>query len=253
METTTGQVASVKEDLSLSGPFSFRPFHSDLKFAQGAVDSGEYNSVQEALRSLLHEGVVARGSDQSALLSSVARMCRAISKSQLEVAEQIEDVIEAIKTRSPLILEGWTEGFSDSAQVDDAPPVVLINTNRQENEELEAEMVAGQYAAVYYDPWQRQMRNSVRTSMLIVLYASGVGAIAYGIAVHDPKDRTYRNDPVQPNTFETYVELDGFKRIEPPIAARDMKKVMDYQVNLRRAVRPLPEFAGQALYKHLMR
>lgn len=241
-----------KEDLSISNPLSFRAYASDLRFAQHLVDIGEYNSVQESLRNLLHAGVVARHSDDSKLLAAVAHMCRTISQSQLEVAEQLSDVIEALKTRSPQILEGWTEGFTDNAPGDEEiPPVVLVNTNRQDPNSLEEDMVKGHYAAVYYDPWQRQMRNSVRKGMLIVLYASGVGAIAYGFAKHNPETRDYKHGSVGAKE-ETYVDLGTFTPLKPPISAREMKQIMDYQVNLRRAVRPLPDFAGKALYKHLI-
>lgn len=268
-----------KQSRELANPISIRPYSVDHIKAQELVANGMFSSLQDALRDGLHRGLQEENPmslQVAAVLEALANRHRKLANEHMELVSALVDVAGAVKAGFTEALDDFVEhleqvpalasdngcvaGVRPGAEVQEVGviagvrPVVIVNSNRQgsQGRQDEIDMLNGGYAATYYHEWQEQLESAVKKGAVVIIYASGVGAIAYGITKDIPHRRAYAYDPQQPNDFESYVDLDQFHIFERPLSAREMKDAVQYNLPLVRAVNTLANSTvAHRLYQYL--
>ncbi len=118
----------------------------------------------------------------------------------------------------------------------------LLNTNKRNNIEDTDRMVREQIAAAFYDPWKFNI-DRIKSGDVVFLYENGVGVIAFGTAPGETLIRDYNGDVGECH----YQELSGFTKLETPISAREVKKILSLNIPFLRTMVPIRE--GQKLLK----
>lgn len=132
------------------------------------------------------------------------------------------------------------------------PKVYLINTNKTNNPQNEADMLSEGKAAVYYSPW-KYMINEMEANDLVFLYSNGKGIIARGTATGIVE----KGDIGDEENAEHYMYLNRFEELDEPLSSADItdlaQTVTDdqYKITWNRTMIHLPYFIGLEIWQHI--
>ncbi|GKV90430.1 hypothetical protein [Pectobacterium carotovorum] len=101
----------------------------------------------------------------------------------------------------------------------------ILNTNKAHSDEDSEWMATKGIAAAFYDPWKWNI-NRIEANDVVFLYENGKGIVAYGRGAGEVKVCDYNGDKDQCH----YQELEGFKVLEKPISAAEIKKILERNV-----------------------
>ncbi|MNS16922.1 hypothetical protein D3C72_485850 [compost metagenome] len=237
---------------NLSNPIPTRLHAADLAEIERLVKEGHFTTVGDGLRELVRIGLANRGPLDS---SHVASIFQRLAQRQADLADLLNEAASAFRRSSTFAISELTDTLTElDRDVDGLPScrVVLVNTNRKEaGERDEKDMLAGSFAAVYYPKWQRTMEKRVKPGDIVALYASGEGLKGYGVAEAKPEPRYFKYDPDPNNKYETYVDLEEFRVLEPPVSAGDLKRITQVDIVFHQAVCLLGEKPSEALANYL--
>jgi len=98
------------------------------------------------------------------------------------------------------------------------------------------EMVDKGIAAAFYDPWKFNI-DRIRKSDIVFLYENGVGIVAYGKG----SGETLKKDNYEDKDECHYQKLIDYVKLESPISAAEIKKVLDRNVVFLRVMSSMPD------------
>lgn len=101
----------------------------------------------------------------------------------------------------------------------------MLNTNKGSNLADHKNMLNEGIASAFYDPWKLNIKR-IKENDIVFLYENGVGIIAYGKGT----GRTLIKDHYGNKDEWYYQELEGFKILDKPISAKEIKKILDRNV-----------------------
>jgi hypothetical protein len=178
--------------------------------------------------SKLKELIAEKKSTTSAVIATTLRLAEETNSFVDELAEYlgkskqetlvtlIEDGIATAKSLLKL------EEPDENAELSD---YYLLNTNKRNNAQDGKWMLSQGAAAAFYDPW-KQYINGLKKNDVVFLYENGVGIVAYGWATGETKVIDYQGDPGETH----FQKLEKFKVLETPLKARDVKKLLNYDL-----------------------
>ncbi len=120
----------------------------------------------------------------------------------------------------------------------------IINTNYGNNPADDQYMLTEHRAAAFHDPWKYSITNIGRNDV-VFLYRNREGLVAYGKAKVPHGVRARGDDE------EYYVDLQEFRRIDPPISYSEMSQIVGYKVPVLRTYTSILKEAGEALVEYL--
>ena len=117
----------------------------------------------------------------------------------------------------------------------------LLNTNKAHNIEAHRQMVRDGHAAAFYSPWKNNIER-IGKGDIVFLYENGVGIVGCGIAPGTLLKRDYEG-----NSEECYYQvLENYVRLESPIPASEIKKIVKRNIPFLRTMFPIID--GESLY-----
>lgn len=96
----------------------------------------------------------------------------------------------------------------------------VLNTNYSNNKNHTDDMINEQKAAAYYPGWREKI-GKLQRGDTVLLYKSGYGIIAYGIA----DGKLEKKDCDGYKDYEYYMHLDDFTVLKKPLSASKMKEL----------------------------
>lgn len=101
----------------------------------------------------------------------------------------------------------------------------LLNTNKGNNISDHEMMLEEGIAAAFYDPWKYNI-DRIKKDDIVFLYENGQGIVAYGrgTGITNKRDHEGNKDECH------YQELQVFSRIETPLSASEIKKILNREV-----------------------
>lgn len=135
-------------------------------------------------------------------------------------------------------------GAEDDPYEDAESRFHIVNTNMKDGPEGDEYMLREGRAAAFCDPWKYSIEN-VGKNDFVFLYRSREGLVGYGKAKLPHGIRPHDDDE------EYYVDLQGFKRIDPVISYSELCQIAGYDVPVRRTYTSISKEAGKGLIKHL--
>lgn len=112
----------------------------------------------------------------------------------------------------------------------------ILNTNKAHSDEDSEWMLGKGIAAAFYDPWKWNI-NRIKPNEVVFLYENGKGIVAYGRGTGEVKIRDYHGDKDECH----YQELEGFKILENPLSAAQIKKILERNVVFLRTMSAMPD------------
>ncbi len=159
------------------------------------------------------------------LQSVIEEISEYLSLSKQEVMLKLID--EGVKVVEQLIAE--EEAIEDSS-------FYVLNTNKRHDLNAHKEMVDKGIAAAFYDPWKFNI-DRIRKSDIVFLYENGVGIVAYGKG----SGETLKKDNYEDKDECHYQKLIDYVKLESPISAAEIKKVLDRNVVFLRVMSSMPD------------
>ncbi len=132
------------------------------------------------------------------------------------------------------------------------PKVYIVNTNKTNNPQNEAEMLREGKVAAYYSPW-KYLINDIGAGDIVYLYSNGQGIIARGTATGILEVRNEANG----RFLEHYMHLNRFEKLDIPFPPNEISKVAksltddDYIIKWNQTMIHLPHFIGLALWQRM--
>ncbi|HEN4725593.1 TPA: hypothetical protein ACIK6T_004542 [Yersinia enterocolitica] len=120
----------------------------------------------------------------------------------------------------------------------------ILNTNKAHSDEDSEWMLGKGIAAAFYDPWKWNI-NRIKPNEVVFLYENGKGIVAYGRGTGDTKIGDYHGDKDECH----YQELEGFKILEKPLSAAEVKKILGRNVVFLRTMSAMPD--GQKVLRFI--
>jgi hypothetical protein len=121
----------------------------------------------------------------------------------------------------------------------------LLNTNYGNEPADDADMLAHEKAAAFFEPWKRKIERLERDDV-VFLYRSGQGLVAFGWASGELDVGDYHGDPRAPGE-EFSMRLDPFVRLPSPLTAREMKLAAARNISFQQTMVMLDEPTGRRL------
>jgi len=112
----------------------------------------------------------------------------------------------------------------------------ILNTNKANSDEDAEWMLGKGIAAAFYDPWKWNI-NRIKANEVVFLYENGKGIVAYGRGTGDVKTRDHNGDKDECH----FQELKGFKILEKPLPAAQIKKILERNVVFLRTMSAMPD------------
>jgi hypothetical protein len=120
----------------------------------------------------------------------------------------------------------------------------ILNTNKAHTVEDHEWMTTKGIAAAFYDPWKFHI-DKIREGDVVFLYENGKGIVAYGRGTGKVKVQEHRGDPDECH----YQELQGFTKLDKPVAASVLRKVLNKHIVLMRTMSQLAD--GQKVLDYI--
>jgi hypothetical protein len=144
----------------------------------------------------------------------------------------------------------WVEinpfGLGQDAPYEDVEEGYYIwNTNRNNDEQDDADMVSNGKAAAYLDPWKKKVER-LKKGDVVMLYRSGVGIVGTGTATGEVKRHPYHGNPAQADE-EFYTTLSGFNLVEPPVSASEIRELTGVKYYYRTTMFSIDAESGKKL------
>jgi len=127
-------------------------------------------------------------------------------------------------------------GDEDTGDQQAAVGFHILNTNKAHSDEDSEWMLGKGIAAAFYDPWKLNI-NRIKPNEVVFLYENGKGIVAYGRGTGDTKIGDYHGDKNECH----YQELEGFKVLEKPLSAAEVKKILGRNVVFLRTMSAMPD------------
>ncbi|WP_090833204.1 MULTISPECIES: hypothetical protein [unclassified Bacillus (in: firmicutes)] len=124
----------------------------------------------------------------------------------------------------------------------------IINTNKTNWPEDEQDMLVNEKCAAYFSPWKEKI-NHIQPNDLVFLYSNGNGIIARGIATGVCEQGNYINRDGLHVDEQNYMYLNRFERLQEPISAAEINKVVGYSVVFGRTMIPMDYDSGLTLWQ----
>lgn len=137
-------------------------------------------------------------------------------------------------------------GTSDDPYEDLAVSYHIVNTCAKDSMDPHNHMLDNKRASAFYSPWKDKIKN-IKKSDTVFLYQSGIGIVAYGKAKDTYKSAIWEGHEDE----EFYVELNHFKRINPPLEYAELKEIVGYPIAVIGTHTPVRKEGGEALLKEL--
>jgi hypothetical protein len=157
-----------------------------------------------------------------------------------ELAEKLQTSKQV--TLLGLIQEGLEQArikldrpVEEPAPIEKAGKFYLLNTNRAHGNRDHDWMLAGGRAAAFHKPWTENI-DRIRKGYVVFLYSNRVGIVGYGYGTGkvETSDHGGQRDACH------YQVLDKFKRLEKPISAAELKKIIEADLVFFQTMAPLP-------------
>lgn len=144
-----------------------------------------------------------------------------------------------------MLLELSPFRVTDNPYEDLAEGYYILNTNSGNDETDHRDMLENRKAAAYFDPWKYKIERLSKGDV-IFLYQNGVGIVAVGEADGALNKAAYHGEPE--NADEEYFRrLLNFYVANPPLTARDIKRLTGTQHVFMQTMFGLDAEAGKAL------
>ena len=154
------------------------------------------------------------------------------SKSKQEILLML--VEEGVRVAEELLKEEELQNATESCAFQ------LLNTNKRHGDVEHQEMLKHGIAAAYCDPCKFNI-DRLHSGDAVFLYENGVGIVAYGFA----SGETLKKDHYDEVDGCHYQILNKFTRLDKPLHAREIKKILGRQVVFLRTMAAIPD--GQKL------
>jgi len=120
----------------------------------------------------------------------------------------------------------------------------MLNTNKGNNLSDHKTMLDNGFASAFYSPWKVNIER-IKENDIVFLYENGVGIIAYGKGTGN----TLKKDHYGSKNEWYYQKLNDFKKLEKPISAKEIKKILDRNVVFLRTMSGMPD--GQNILNYI--
>ncbi|MBK1718138.1 hypothetical protein [Thiocystis violacea] len=175
-------------------------------------------------------------------LREMIRRSKAVKKEVVAVTVRIPKELQSFAdelathlgmSRQDVLLKLIEEGASvaeEELQLDDAKypedfRYHLLNTNKGNNVHDHEMMLRDGVAAAFYDPWKHNI-NRIAEGDVVFLYENGRGIVAYGRGTGSTQTADHEGDKDECH----FQELSGFRLLEPPLSAAEIKKTLNREV-----------------------
>ncbi|MBU2647865.1 hypothetical protein KKI24_24365 [bacterium] len=112
----------------------------------------------------------------------------------------------------------------------------ILNTNKRHSLDDHQKMLTEGIAAAFYNPWKFNI-DRIQKGDVIFLYENGKGIVAYGKATGITKMADQNNDKDECH----YQELEAFTKLEKPLTASEIKKILGRNVVFLRTMSGMPD------------
>lgn len=112
----------------------------------------------------------------------------------------------------------------------------ILNTNKAHSDEDSEWMLSKGIAAAFYDPWKFNIKR-IKDNEVVFLYENGKGIVAYGRGTGHVETCARNGDEEECY----YQELKGFKVLENPLPAAEIKKILNRNVVFLRTMSAMPD------------
>jgi hypothetical protein len=112
----------------------------------------------------------------------------------------------------------------------------VLNTNKRNSIADHEKMLKNGIAAAFYNPWKKNIKR-ISDDDTVFLYENGVGIVAFGKGTGKTLTEDY-------NTHKDgcyYQILKNFTRLKKPLAAKDVKKILERNVVFLRTMSGMPD------------
>ncbi len=167
----------------------------------------------------------------------------------LDVRPWIYRVYEGVN--SEMLLEISTFSSRDNPYEDIAEGYYILNTNISNSRKDHESMLKENIAAAYFAPWKHKIENLSKGDV-VFLYQSRAGIVATGKASGTLKIRNYQNNPNHVDE-EYYMKLNHFFKVEPPIAASEIKDITGINYRFMSTMFGIDAESGKKLFKEIQK
>jgi hypothetical protein len=148
-----------------------------------------------------------------------------------------------------ILLEMSAFRVKDSPYEDIAEGYYILNTNISNAQTDHDDMLTNHKAAAYFDPWKYKIERLVKGDV-VYLYQSRVGIVALGKADGKLLKAPYQGNP-EHHDEEYYMKLLDFQKVNPPMAAADVKRVTGVDYVFMQTMFGLDATGGKAIRKFM--
>ena len=120
----------------------------------------------------------------------------------------------------------------------------MLNTNKGNNLSDHKTMLKHGFASAFYSPWKFNIER-IKKNDIVFLYENGVGIVAYGKGT----GHTLKKDHYTNKDEWYYQELNDYQKLEKPISAKEIKKILDRNVVFLRTMSGMPD--GQKILDYI--
>jgi len=185
-------------------------------------------------------------SDITTLIKESKKKKSELIATTVRIPKELQSVIEEIAeylslSKQEVMLKLIEEGVKIAEQaISEEEPTVsnfhVLNTNKRYDLEAHKEMMDLGIAAAFYDPCKLNI-DKIKKDDVVFLYANGIGIVAYGKGSGETLKKAYYDEENECH----YQELIDFVRLEKPISAAEIKKILDRNVVFLRVMSSMPD------------
>lgn len=122
----------------------------------------------------------------------------------------------------------------------------IINTNKSNDLNCEADMLKNKKCAAYYSPWKEGI-DKIQVHEFVFLYSNGNGIIARGVATGVPEIQDYQGKMDE----EHYMELDRFKTLSTYLKPNDICTILNKNIVFAQTQISLDSKDGLKLWQYI--
>jgi len=112
----------------------------------------------------------------------------------------------------------------------------ILNTNKRHHIEDHERMLNEGVAAAFYDPWKFNI-DRIQKNDVVFLYENGKGIVAFGKGTGKTLKTDHQGDPDECH----YQKLSDFVRLESPLPAAEIRKILGRNVVFLRTMSGAPD------------
>lgn len=124
--------------------------------------------------------------------------------------------------------------------------IYIVNTNKTNNPNCEADMIQNAKCAAYYSPWKYYI-DEIEPNDIVFLYSNSKGIIARGIATGITEVADYEGNPDE----EHYMYLDRFQVLNIPLESSKIKDIIKLKLMYNQTLITLPHRFGIDLWQYM--